>query len=309
MIHTINTLKKMKVAALGVVSSLVLISCGSYQTAGYDNDGVYGSNSQRVAARTNNNTVTNSDSYFTQKLQEYENAASSDEVLTDIEGYSTQNYDNSQAQYESDNYQGWGENAQQNNVQVYANVGWGYNNYNPYWNRGYRNYNRFWGASPYYNSYYGWNNPFYGGFYGGGYYGSYWGNRLWYGNGFYNYGYNSRYYGYGGRRYVGNRRSVRSTANRNYAPRYSGNRSSARSSSGRSTRASNPRTYSSRQSTSTRSGRSSSSSNRTYSPRSSSSSSNRSYSPRSSSSSSNRSSTRSGRSSSSSRSSGTYRRR
>lgn len=320
MIRFTNSLKKVKVAALGVASSLVIASCGSYQPVSYDNDGIYGNNrqnQQRVATPVNANTaapVANSNSYFTQKLNEYENAASGGEVLTDIENYSSQYYDESQVNNDNAYYPGWGQDTQQSTVQVNANVGWGYNNFNPFWNRGYRNgWNR-WGSG--WNNWAGgWNDPFFnGGFYGNGFYGGgfyaggFYGNNFWFGNGFYNNRFNNRYYG--NRRYANNRSNVNTAVGRNYTPRYSGSSNSARSSSARSS----ARTYTPRQSSSNTSARSSSSSNRTYSPRSSSSSSsNRSYSPRSSSSSNNRSSSSSARSSrsSSSRSSsgGTYRRR
>ena len=146
-------------------------------------------------------------------------------MLTDIESYSSEYYDEPQQDYDYDNYQGWGEDPQQT-TQVYANVGWGYNNYNnyyPFWNRGFRNGYGFYGGGFYgggfYNNFYGYGgNPFfYGGYYGGGF----WGGNLWFGNRYGNYRYNRGYYGGSryNRNYRGTRRVTGNSARRSYSTR------------------------------------------------------------------------------------------
>jgi len=254
----INSLKKTPAVIAGVFVSLLIVSCGSsYRGVANGSDGIYESNSanNRAVIAQRNPTPT-SDSYFTKKLEEYEQAASSGDVLTDIEGYSSDyygDYDDTQDNYGGENYQAWGENAQQSS-QVYNNVGYnnyGYNNYyNPFWNRGYRNYGYgygYYGGGPYYNNYnYGWGGSafLFGGFYGG----AYWGNNIWFGNrwgrsrGYYN---NNRVV-YGRRSYsrLNNRRAVNNNVRRNL----SGRNTSARTTNGRiNSRSTNSRrTYNSR---------------------------------------------------------------
>lgn len=326
MILFINSFKKTSAIMVGALISLLIVGCGSsYQGAANGGDGIYeGNNANNRAVISQRNTTANSDSYFTKKLEEYEQAASSGDVLTDIEGYSSEYYGDTQDEYQSgydgENYQAWGENAQQSS-QVYGNVSYNYNSsYYPFWNRGYRNnygYGGYgygygyYGGGPFYNNFrYGWggNLFLYGGFYGGAFFGN-------------NYGYGRGYYNNRIVRRSNNRRVINNNARRNISTR----NSSARNSSARSTN--NRRVYSSRQSSTQqtsprqqsasrqsssvrRNSNSSGQSNRNYSGRSSNSSSNRSYSPRSSSSNRGSSSARSSRrSSSSSSSSRTYRRR
>ena len=309
----INSLKKINFLILSITVSIISVSCGSYQSTTYGNDGIYGpNNSNRVYANNQRANTAPQESYFAKKLEQYENDYAGSDVFTDVENYSSQSYDDTQDTYNGGSqYQGWGENTQQN-TQVYVNNGWnygynnfGYNNYyNPFWNRGFGNqfsygYNGF-RRGPFFNFYYG--NPFY---YGGYYNNYYWGNNFWFGNRFFNYGF------YNNRSYYNNRSRglVRSSARRSGRVINSNNRSIRSSSnrrvvSPRATNSNSRRTFSTRQSSSNssaRTSRSSRSSSGNFSSSRRSSSSNRSFSPRRSSSSRSSGSLRSSRSSSSRR--------
>lgn len=320
MIPSILISKKIHSAFAVLITSLLFTSCGTYQNSTYGDDGIYGATDKEPHNTSQNNNqvntqpVANSDSYFSRKLQEYEQMNSDYDVLTDVEGYSTNQQVAPEAEYYpedgyyyDDYYNGqpeWGANAQ-TNLYVYPDFGWGYgyNNYYPFWNRGFR------------NGWAYWNNPYYY----GGYYGPYWGNNYWYGGFYWNNGWRGNRWAWrssarvNNYRYLNARRSVAVNASRRYNTRaaqnvYSRNNSARSSYSGRTYSTRQQSTYnraarSSNNNSSTRyrSSRSSTNNNRTYSPRSSSS---RSYNSRGTS-----SSSRSSRSSSSKSSSGSYRRR
>ncbi|WP_010177291.1 hypothetical protein [Aquimarina agarilytica] len=267
-----NTGKILFFALLSIFTS----ACGTYQAVTYDDDGIYSSRQNKPVQTTTTNTspqnapATNNsnveEGFFSKKLKEYEQLNNENVVFTDVENYSsesyTENYNNPNNTQNREVRPGWGGNyTQGSNTNVYLNSGWGFNNFQPFWNPGFRNFygNRF-GYGPFFNNFYHPFGGFYNGFYGGGFYGN-----GFYGGGFYNgfYGYN-RPYAYN---YYRSRRNTRT-----YRPRAT--RSSSINSRSYNARNSNTRTYTPR----------SQSTNRTYTPRSSSSSSKRTYSPRSSSS-------------------------
>ncbi|MGR7812218.1 hypothetical protein [Lacinutrix undariae] len=157
--------------------AFVLASCGSYQYAGYNNDGIYSSESvtyedepyvEAEAAVSNNDYYKN---YFGEKSQQYGDIPEEDVIFTDIDSYSA-DYDDTY--YEDDynsGYAGWGDNSDNVTVNIYSNNGYnnfGYNSWNtPYYTYGwYRPYrNNFWNWNMGWNNYYGynsWNSPFYG---------------------------------------------------------------------------------------------------------------------------------------------------
>lgn len=187
---------------VAIGSLFLLVSCGSYQYVGYDNDGIYGPQGV-VYEEEPNNVTTDAGSasyystYFREKEQQYNYITEEgDEVFTDVDSYQG-DYD--QQPLDSLNYKpgyaGWGYN---NPSQISINVinmrpyyGFGYGWYNPWyydtsaWGYGY-------GYYPYYR-YYGpswyWNSPYWG--IGGGF--GYW-HPHYYGNAFYNGYYNYTYY-------------------------------------------------------------------------------------------------------------------
>src|SRR5690625_1583734 len=78
---------------------LLLASCGSTQYVGYENDGIYSSLNQPAYAATEEATKeeeNNKGSYYQQLFQrevEQLNAAKEQTVFTDVESYSSGNYD------------------------------------------------------------------------------------------------------------------------------------------------------------------------------------------------------------------------
>lgn|SRR5690606_2321697 len=132
-------------------------SCGSYQYAGYDNDGIYGSEVPPTqvyyeqAPNTNNSYYKE---YFGQKSLEFEHIAQDDNVIfTNIDDYQG-NYsdENGDIQYQ-DSYAGWGQQSQNVDINIYNNLGWypysRYGFYNPYRSWGYYG----WGGLDYYSPY------------------------------------------------------------------------------------------------------------------------------------------------------------
>ena len=183
------------IGALGLLFSLV--SCGSYQYAGYD-DGIYGTSERNVEYYTeSSNEVPSSQNsnyyqnYFKEKSQELDYLSQDDVIFTDIDSY--------ESDYEVGNdtlvdtqafYAGWGQNSTEVSINVY-NSGYLFNNwwYRPfYYSYGYGFYNhwynpyRFYGYSNWYNPYgyygfYNWHYPYYGSYYSNyGYYGNYYNN-------------------------------------------------------------------------------------------------------------------------------------
>jgi len=136
--------------------SLLITSCGSYQNSSYyDNDGIYGTNGEKIVIKDNqpNNTSIQYKQYF----NSLQNTSVSGEIFTDVNSYGN-NYDpqNDSIQAPSTGYASWGSSPQETTVTVYPDsywsigfgFGWGY----PYYGYGY--------GYPYYG--YGWGYPYYG---------------------------------------------------------------------------------------------------------------------------------------------------
>jgi hypothetical protein len=206
----LNNALQSKLQLLGALAILFsLSSCGSFQYAGNDYDGVYGETNNRQTeepvAETSQATVSadNSNSnyyqdYFREKSDQYSNVNGDDDVIfTDIDSYQSDyvEVENDTIQHAGGGQAGWGDNASNITVNIYD--GPGYNNF--WWNRPYNvawgwgngwgygwGYDPFW-YTPYYGAgwYVGYNpwwttnfyhRPFYNGFYGG-YYHGYYGRR------------------------------------------------------------------------------------------------------------------------------------
>ncbi len=196
------------IGALGLLFSLV--SCGSYQYAGYD-DGIYGASERNVEYYTeSSNEVPSSQNsnyyqnYFKEKSQELDYLSQDDVIFTDIDSY--------ESNYEAENdtlvdaqvsYAGWGQNTTEVSINVY-NSGYLFNNwwYRPYYSYGYGFYNHWYNPYRFYG-YSNWYNPY-------GYYGFYnWYNPYYYGSYYSNYGnYNNNYYSRRGIAYNAGRRGA-----------------------------------------------------------------------------------------------------
>ena len=173
-----------------IIILIGLTSCGTYQGAYSDDDGIYATRDRNVTTVVNSNQ---DDNYFAQKLQEYQNIDNSD-LITDVDDYS---YQDQNAVYESNNSNygnsPWGY-SNDVSVNIYSNSGFGFYGspfYNNYWHTGYNYpyYNNWGFRNQWFNGYYGYNS-FYNGFYGSPFYASYYGG---FGNPYRNF--YSRYYG------------------------------------------------------------------------------------------------------------------
>lgn len=173
------------------VGSLLLTACGSYQNSSYyDNDGVYGADTEDVTYRQQNETVVVQDNKYAQQFRDMQSQYPTDgEIFTNVDNYNSTR-DTVHNQDQVTRYAGWGQNQTGNvSVNIY--------NSSPYW--GWGGYYRPWG---YYSSWgWGWNNGWYDPYWGwnswyGGYYGGAWGWgwNSWYGGYYGPYGYG----GYGG---------------------------------------------------------------------------------------------------------------
>lgn len=200
------SLSKNSVYAMFGFLGLIFTSCGSYQnTTNDDRDGIYGGGRRPVENRTNNVQYQN---YFG-SLQD---TPPQDQIFTDVENYSSNNYDDANRSEEaySNGYGGWGSNPEHITVNVYDNswgwgggLGWGWNNY---WGAGW-GWNLGWGWNSWYGpNYYGWGYAAYP-YYGYGYNGWY---QPYYG------GYASPYYAYSPRRSTGYRNVVTTPGRSNY---------------------------------------------------------------------------------------------
>lgn len=151
--------------------SLLVTSCGSYQNSSYyERDGIYGQ--PENAERQPTATAQDYKDYF-ESLQE------DDEVFTDVESYSSEQYQNEQ---DNAGHPSWGSDNDQVIVNVYDN-NWGWNNwYGPGWGMGW-GWNSWYG--PGWGMGWGWN-----GYYGAGWG---WGWNNWYGPN-YGWGWNNHYY-------------------------------------------------------------------------------------------------------------------
>ena len=208
------------IVLLGI--ALSVISCGSYEYAGYQNDSIYEDSRQRVVISQESPTSNNSqyyENYFKEKTEEYALYAEEDDaIFTDIESYEGDYIEENNAT-DGQNYAGWGGNNSDVTINVYGghsfNSIWWNNPYYTSWgcNNGY-GYGNVWGYG--FNNFYNWNRPLwldYGWGWGWGWNRPYWNtgyyNGPYFGNGFYN-GYNES--GYRGRSLSYNR-TRRGTAN------------------------------------------------------------------------------------------------
>ena len=200
-----------KISVIGaLILMLGLTSCGSYQYASYDNDGIYGEPDKSYAVKSveyqdNQETVNDSENsayyknYFKEKVTELDNG---DAIFTDIDAYQG-NYDVENDSLNQENYAGWGY-SDNITVNIYNrphynsmwyNGYYGYNGWYNNWNFGYFGYSDYW-YSPFYV---GWNRPWrYG-----------WGWGYPYNFGYPYYGYNNFYYGN-----IYNRRNLSYSASR-----------------------------------------------------------------------------------------------
>ena len=143
--------------------ALAVNSCGSYQSAPRDNDGIYGngsgrkSNNQKEISTTNPQNLQYQD-YFgslTDNQQEVE-------VFTDVDNYQSAT---NQQEYSTGNA-GWGGNSESITVNIYDNS-WRYGMWNNYWYGSNYGWAFQWGYSPWYGPGWGigwnnWYNPYYG---------------------------------------------------------------------------------------------------------------------------------------------------
>ena len=179
--------------ALG--SLFLLASCSSYQYAGYDNDGIYSSPSNGEAYTDNDYEESYEDALyyknlFGEKAEQFEAVPADGAIFTDIESYSSGQYDENMFGAEGLEYEpgraAWGTDPDEIAINVYNNYphyspfyyGYGYpyayygGFYDPFWGPRYYRYgfyDPFYYGHPYaYNSW-RWNIGF--GFGWGGYYG------------------------------------------------------------------------------------------------------------------------------------------
>ena len=105
--------------------SLAVASCGSYQNSSYyDNDGVYGSNGEKIVTK-DNQAATASVQYkqYFNSLQSTD--GNSDEIFTDVNSYgSDYNVENDSIQAPSTGYASWGSSPQETTVTVYPDTSW-----------------------------------------------------------------------------------------------------------------------------------------------------------------------------------------
>ena len=253
------------------ITFLTLTSCGTYQQASYDDDGIYGSNEERrqtteVATVNKNGAYQN---YFEQKSLEADDRYG--DVFTDVDSYSSQENLDSETDTEaigySESYSPWGDVADNVVVNIYSssvgfggwgfggwgfNNGWGYNRWGNNWGLGFGG--AFWSPYPPYPGFWspGFYNPYfgYGGFYG---YGHPYFNRYRYGSPYvaYNRGRRGNYYRNPDLAGRSSNTAYSRRGNSNYSRRYNASRSSRRANNVRATR-SNTRTIRSTQNTRTR---------------------------------------------------------
>jgi hypothetical protein len=220
---------------LFVVANLLLVSCGTYQSA-YNNDGIYndenGKNEEQKVIVVDEKEYNDYEkNYFTKKLEVLE-SIDGNEIFTDVDSYNSNNiYIEDEVLDEALNYntnQPWGYEENDIVVQInlinnpywsrFNNWGWGFNDLWGY-RRGFRN----WGFNDIWNPFYGgmaWNIGF---LYNPYVYNPYYFNRPWNNNSYYR---NHTY----GRRLTNNSYARRnSTANSRYS-KYSNRRQSSNSS-------------------------------------------------------------------------------
>ena len=170
----LNNYLKSRIKFVGALSLLIgLTSCGSYQYAGYEEDGIYGSSDRPVqyvevapVTDTQNNNSEYYKNYFREKALELEDINTDDVYFTDIDSYSSDyGAENDTLDYQG--YGGWGQNTNPNDVTIAIYnrpfmtgfYPWSWRNrwFSPY---GWHNQWAF-GFYDYWNSpfYIGWNSP------------------------------------------------------------------------------------------------------------------------------------------------------
>ena len=189
----LSKIKQLNFSAL-IIILIGFTSCGTYQGAYSDDDGIYTTRDRNISSDTNSNQ---DDNYFAQKLEEYQNIDNGD-LITDVDGYSYQDqngvYESNDSNYENSP---WGYS---NDVTININSNRGFGSFgNPFWNNGFNNWGfNNWGFNNWgYNSWgfngwgfngwgYGnrWNNGFYGfnNFNNGRFFGQPFGNNHYYRN-------------------------------------------------------------------------------------------------------------------------------
>ena len=204
-----------KISIIGMlILALGLTSCGSYQYASYDYDGIYGEPEKsyeikNVEYKETGNESENSayyKNYFNEKATQLDYTG--DAIFTDIDAYQG-SYGVENDSLNQENYAGWGYSDDitvniYNRAPLYDSFWYpGYGWYND-WNfgYGYYGYSNYW-YSPFYS---GWGSPWY---YGYGYGYPYYGYGYGYGYGYPYYGYNNFYYGN-----IYNRRNLSYSASR-----------------------------------------------------------------------------------------------
>ena len=199
-----------------LILALGLTSCGSYQYASYDYDGIYGEPEKsyeikNVEYKETGNESENSayyKNYFNEKATQLDYTG--DAIFTDIDAYQG-SYGVENDSLNQENYAGWGYSDDitvniYNRTPLYDSFWYpGYGWYND-WNfgYGYYGYSNYW-YSPFYS---GWGSPWNYGF-GFGYGFPYYGYGYGYGYGYPYYGYNNFYYGN-----IYNRRNLSYSASR-----------------------------------------------------------------------------------------------
>ena len=258
-----NSLKNKSLIYCSIVCSALLISCGSYQHTQYS-DGIYTPNpndsnyNAEQMPQSNRQVVQNTSkdgdyyqNYFAeqgQQISEAQQYNSDEEIFTDVDSYSSENIDDSDAEeiiYEEDAYYfngnaGWGSNPTTvevnfintgfNNPYLYGGYNWGGFS-NPRNNSWGGNYYVWWINGLGWNNYYPYNNwnigLGWGGYYrpwGGGFYGNY--------NPYYHHYYNNNYHNSPYRRsYANSGRSNYNTYRTASATRSNYSRSNSRSNS------------------------------------------------------------------------------
>jgi len=196
----LNTITKQKLpffVALGLMA--VLTSCGSFQYAGYDNDGIYSTdkyedeNVEQEVVTTSTDDSNYYKNYFAENSAEVDAIQEENEIFTDVDSYEG-NYTEQDSTEQRPAYGGWGQNNSTVSINIINNGWYGWNDpwlYSGYYSNG---WGRPWGWNNWgYNYGWGWNNPWaYGSYYGYGwnpgwaYYGGH--------GGYYNYGWNNGYY-------------------------------------------------------------------------------------------------------------------
>ena len=199
----VNNYLKSKIILAGAFSiAFTIVSCGSYQYAGYTHDSIYGDSGRTVtyveqAPTSNNNQYYQN--YFKEKTEEYAAMSNSNnDVFTDIDSYQG-DYTQVEDTTYNENYPGWGGNNSDVTINIYGghsfnSIWWNRPYYTSWgWNYGY-GYGNVWGYG--FNNFYGWNRPIWLD-YGWGWNNPFWNlgyyNNFYFGNAYYG-GYYNNYY-------------------------------------------------------------------------------------------------------------------